>query len=150
MMKLLLLASAFAHHVAHATWETLTIFEAEGAGLPNGAPFIAATPGAPNETCHALINRSTIYFVPSVNIAAGDDFSFAACPPSQLDFYGTPLPGGQVTYQFYLHDASPPYLIGNCENVVGTNDPIPCTAAGENLWNNTVLLNCVTKNINAC
>jgi hypothetical protein len=149
-MRLLLLASALAPHVAHGTWSTLTIFEAEGLGLPNAAPIIAATPGAPNDSCNALNAGPTVYNVPRVNFTAGDDFSVDVCPPSQLDFYGTLQPGGAVTYQFYLHDAPKPYLIGNCSNVMGTNEAIPCMFGGDNLWNNTVLLNCVTYNISAC
>jgi hypothetical protein len=141
----LLFLAALVPQVAQGTFTTFTIFETD-------IDFSALTliPGASDQLCHVL-NFGPKYSASLTNTTAGDNFSIAVCDDgSQMDFYGTVLSPGEVTYEYYVHDSNPPQLLGNCNNdVASVTAPIPCTVAGKK-YQNTERLNCNSNDFNMC
>jgi hypothetical protein len=133
-MRYLFLA-ALAPHFAKATFDGFTIIQCH----IDNTSILLATPLGSDQICNNLI-AGTKYNLPTVNIDAGDGFSFSVCNLNQLDFYATSSSGGAVTYDYYLHDASPPKKAGSCTSD-STDEQIPCTVGGT-LLENTVKLNC--------
>ena len=134
-MRYLFLAALVLPHFAQGTFNSFTIFQSNF----DNTSFLLATPLGPDQICNNII-AGTKFNLPTVNIHAGQGFSFSVCNPSQLDFYATSSSGGAVTYDYYLHDASPPKKIGSCASD-STDEKIPCTVGGTKL-ENTVTLNC--------